>query len=217
MLQPGEIWFAFLLIVLSVWIGLQQRNSQDHQPPSRPQQQTSKLPNPPPSPILNTMSTPYNEAEIVSLITELYSLLIKLSYFNYNDVSFPPKNGHQINEDICRNLHLDSAVISLMKKLPYINGDLRYGIYLFPGSIPYCFLQDGDILESRDPENLPQKEGVEETIRLDYILPHDIALSHNLRDGMGLVLDTKASIVTFPLYKVASRNKANKNRYYTND
>lgn len=30
-------------------------------------------------------------------------------------------------------------------------------------------------------------------MRLDYLLPHDVALAHNLRDGMTLVLDVKDS------------------------
>ena len=61
----------------------------------------------------------------------------------------------------------------------------------------YSFLRDGDILESRDPENLAPRPGEKSELRLDYILPHDVALSHNLRDGMTLVLDTKDSTFTF--------------------
>jgi hypothetical protein len=90
-----------------------------------------------------------------------------------------------------------------MKKIPYIDGPYEdvqklegfdeeasvYGCHLFPGSRGYSFLRGHDIVESRDPEN----DGVE-GVRLNYLLSHDVALSHSLRDGMILVLDTKASM-----------------------
>ena len=60
--------------------------------------------------------------------------------------------------------------------------------YVFPGSMAYSFLRDDDIVESRDPEN-----GGVGGVRLNYLRSHDVALSHCLRDGMILILDTKAS------------------------
>lgn len=151
------------------------------------------------------MSTrsPYIEATIVSLIKEYYSLLIALSYIRPSQIINPPPSNHMINESICNQLGLDAAVISLMKKLPYIDGPYSdgeldeeasaYGCMLFPGSRAYSFLRDHDIIESRDPE----ADGTE-GVRLYYLLSHDLALAHNLRDGMTLVLDTKASM-TFRL------------------
>lgn len=144
----------------------------------------------------------YNEARIVSLIIEYYSLLISLSYLHDSQVINPPPSNHAINESLCNQLGLDAAVISLMRKIPYIDGPYSdgeldwdasaYGCMLFPGSWrgseAYSFLRDDDIIESRDPE-ADAKTGV----RLNYLLSHDVALAHNLRDGVTLVLDTKAS------------------------
>ncbi|KAG8161964.1 hypothetical protein KVR01_007729 [Diaporthe batatas] len=151
-------------------------------------------------------TSPYNEAMIVSLIKEYYSLLISLSYLRASQIVSPPPSGHVINEKLCNSLGLDAAVISLMKKLPYIDGPYSagdgqldqdasaYGCLLFPGSwtgsLAYSFLRDDDIMESRDPYATGTQG-----YRLNYLLGHDIALAHNLRDGMTLVLDTKANTV----------------------
>lgn len=145
----------------------------------------------------------YNEATIVSLLKEYYALLVSLSYLHASQVINPPASGHGINEFLCDQLGLDAAVKSLMKKIPYIdgpysNGELdedasAYGCMIFPGSWrgarAYSFLRDHDIIESRDPE----ADGTE-VVRLNYLLSHDVALAHNLRDGMTLVLDTKTSM-----------------------
>lgn len=143
----------------------------------------------------------YDEATIVSLIKEYYSQLISLSYLHALQVINAPPSNHVINELICNQLGLDAAVISLMKKLPYIDGPYTdgeldwdasaYGCMLFPGAEAYSFLRDHDIIESRDPES-DGRMG----FRLNYLLSHDIALAHNLRDGMTLVLDTKASMTS---------------------
>ncbi|CZR66790.1 uncharacterized protein PAC_16691 [Phialocephala subalpina] len=193
MLQWGEIIFGLLLGLL-ILPALHYLQQPDPQPPAR-MPSPDRDPTPPPSPILNTISTPYDENEIVDLITELYELLVKLACFPPDEVTWPPEPGHQINEVLCEELHLDPAVTSLMKKLPYLDSDLRGQVHLFPGSEPYSFLKDGDILESRDPENLPPRPGKESKLRLDYLLPHDVALAHNLRYGMTLVLDTKDNTV----------------------
>lgn len=151
------------------------------------------------------MSTrsPYDEAKIVSLLKEYYALLVSLSYLHASQIINPPPSGHVVNESLCTQLGLDDAVVSLIKKIPYIDGPYSdgeldedasaYGCMLFPGSwrgsLAYSFLRDEDISESRDPE----ADGTE-GLRLNYLLSHDVALAHNLRDGMTLVLDTKASM-----------------------
>lgn len=152
-------------------------------------------------------TSPYNEATIVSLIEEYYSLLLSLSYLRASQIVNPPPSDHLINEKLCNSLGLDTAVISLMKKIPYIDGPYSasdgeldeeasaYGCLLFPGSwtgsLAYSFLRDDDILESRDPYATGTQG-----YRLNYLLSHDVALAHNLRDGMTLVLDTKASMTS---------------------
>lgn len=152
-------------------------------------------------------TSPYDEETIVSLIKEYYSLLISLSYLRASQIVNPPPSGHAINEKLCNSLGLDPAVTSLMRKSPYIDGPYSasdgevdedasaYGCMLFPGSwtgsLAYSFLRDDDIMESRDPYGTGTRG-----YRLNYLLSQDVALAHNLRDGMTLVLDTKASMTS---------------------
>src|SRR5438045_660901 len=91
-----------------------------HQPPPRPYRSPS--PTLPSSPILSPTGTLYNEEIIISLINEFYSLLVSLAYLQTSQIIYPPVNGHNINEEICKSLNIDDTVISLMKKIPYIDG-----------------------------------------------------------------------------------------------
>ncbi|KAH9216813.1 hypothetical protein DL95DRAFT_522518 [Leptodontidium sp. 2 PMI_412] len=196
--SPVEIISAAAIgLVLLVLIRLLQQPAYEPlpQPPQAPSSSLS------PSPLLPPTGMPYNEEITVDLITEWYSLLISLAYLYPTQVVYPP---HNINERLCKSLGIDDVVISLMKKIPYIDGpyvdvqkregldegDTVYGCHLFPGSMGYSFLRDDDIVESRDPEN-----GGVGGVRLNHLLSHDVALSHCLRDGMILILDTKANTV----------------------
>jgi hypothetical protein len=204
--SPGEILFA-AIIGISAIVLTKMLQQPAHQPPPRPPRSPS--PSPPSSSLLSPTGTLYNEETIVSLINEFYSLLVSLAYLRPSQIIYPPPGtGHNINEKLCISLNIDVAVISLMKRIPYIDGPYEdvqklegfdeeasaYGCHLFPGSRGYSFLRGDDIVESRDPEN----DGVE-GVRLNYLLSHDVALSHCLRDGMILVLDTKASILPLKL------------------
>jgi hypothetical protein len=188
---PGEILFAVIIGIVAVVL-TKMLQQPAHQPPPRPPRSPS--PSPPSSPLLLPTGTLYNEETIVSLINEFYSLLVSLAYLQPSQIIYPPPGtGHNINEKLCNSLNIDAAVISLMKRIPYIDGPYEdvqklegfdeeasaYGCYLFPGSRGYSFLRNDDIVESRDPEN----DGVE-GVRLNYLLSHDVTLSHCLRDGM---------------------------------
>lgn len=197
---PGEIIFATIIGILAI-ILVKMLQQPAHQPP--PQPYRSPSPTPPSSPIFSPTDTLYNEETIVSLINEFYSLLVSLAYLQTSQIIYPPEDGHNVNEKLCKSLNIDDTVISLMKRIPYTDGPYKnvgnlegfdeeasaYGCHLFPGSRGYCFLRGDDIVESRDPE-CNGHEGV----RLNYLLSHDVALSHCLRDGMILILDTKASM-----------------------
>ncbi|RFU23863.1 hypothetical protein B7463_g12477, partial [Scytalidium lignicola] len=149
-------------------------------------------PTPPPSPKFYNIRTSYNEYEIVGLITELFELLLKLAYFSNDQVTWPPQEGHKINETLCKELHLEPAVISLMKKIPYVDERVE----LFPRSFPYSFLDDDNIIASRDPERIPPHEDQESDFRVNNLLPHDIALSYHWREeGLALALDTSENTI----------------------
>lgn len=136
---------------------------------------------------LDTIRTPYDENEVVGLVTELYELLIKLAYLGRDQITWPPGGGHALNEDLCRELQIEPGVVSLMRRLPYVDGDFRYAIHLFPQSEPLSYLQDDDVERSRDPEAAPRRP------RRDYILPCDIPLTAPGDEGPYLVLDVRES------------------------
>jgi hypothetical protein len=205
--SPGEILFGASLGIIAI-ILTKMLQQLAHQPPARPPR-SPPSPSPPSSPLLSPTGMLYNEQIIVSLLNEFYSLLVSLAYLRPSQIiNPPPGTGHNINEKLCNSLNIDVAVISLMKRIPYIDGPYEdvqklegfdeeasaYGCHLFPGSMGYSFLRGHDIVESRDPEN----DGVE-GVRLNYLLSHDVALSHCLRDGMILVVDTKASMLPLKL------------------
>lgn len=138
---------------------------------------------------LDNTRTPYDENEIVGFVTELYELLIKLAYLGRDQITWPPDGGHAVNENLCRELQIEPGVVSLMKRLPYVDGDFRYSIHLFPQSEPLSYLQDDDIERSRDPDGEPRR------MRRDYILPRDIPLTAPGDEGPYLVLDVRENTI----------------------
>lgn len=136
---------------------------------------------------LDNIQTPYVENEVVGFVTELYELLHKLAYLGRDQITWPPDGGHAINKGLCHELQIEPEVVSLMKRLPYVNADFQYSIHLFPQSEPLSYLQDDDVERSRDPNGEPRR------LRRDYILPHDIPLSAPGDEGPYLVLDIRES------------------------
>jgi hypothetical protein len=222
MLQSGDLIFASsLAIIILIIASLLRQPNPDSVPPRH-------IPSPSQSPAkvfssAITTQLPYNEDVLVALINELYSLYILLAYLKPSDVVHPDPatSRHNINRTLCNSLGLDSSVISLMERIPYMNsshtdpsprrGLDNYPTFLFPRSRAYSFLNDQDIIESRDPEY----DGVN-PLRPNYLLSHDIALSRNLRDGMSLVLDTKASLFLLLIMSYISEDKLmNLHRYST--
>lgn len=72
---------------------------------------------------INTTTTtiePYEEAKIVSLLTQIYDTQQLLCYFpDDSSIVYAPPEGHHIDEATCKRLNLAPAVISLMKRMPY--------------------------------------------------------------------------------------------------
>lgn len=121
-------------------------------------------------------------------------MLIKLAYLGRDQGTWPLPDGHaeRINQALCREqLQMAPQVVALMKRLPYVDGDLRHSVDLFPRSEPLSYLQDADVACSRDPEGTPRRA----RLRRDYILPHDIPLTALGDEGPYLVLDFRESIL----------------------
>lgn len=108
----GEILFAAIIGIFAIVL-TKMLQQPAHQPPPRP----------PSSPFLSPTGTLYSEETIVSLINEFYSLLVSLAYLRPSQIIYPPPGtGHNMNEKLCSSLNIDVAVISLMKRFPYIDG-----------------------------------------------------------------------------------------------
>jgi hypothetical protein len=89
---------------------------------------------------------------------------------------------------------LKPAVISLMKRLTYpksIQNSLHFN--LIEESRALVCSEDEDTKAGRDPEN----GGTPEALRVDYLLPKDIALTAGSRYWTNLILDTQVSWCSF--------------------
>lgn len=140
-----------------------------------------------------TAMAPYDEEIIVKLFEELYHLLITLCAIEEHQISFPPAGGHSINVELCTSLHIDAAVISLMRNIPYPKErETQLYFCLFPDGHPFIYVDDGDIFRGRDPDHAPADGTV--PLRLNYVLLQDIAFTFpSTRDGLSVILDTKES------------------------
>ncbi|KAJ5560254.1 hypothetical protein N7513_002653 [Penicillium frequentans] len=132
----------------------------------------------------------YNEETIITQVTTIYNLLLKLSYFASDRVTFPPEGGHIINEELCRSLHLAPEVISLMKKVPYVIDGYHKPIMW--QSRAYEYLLDEEIRNGRDPELTGAVD--DDELRMDFLRPWEVALTCWLDDGISVILDTKSNI-----------------------
>lgn len=133
--------------------------------------------------------TPYNESEIVSLITEIIKLLLIFGYHAAHRIDWAPPGGHAINETLCTELNLAPAVVSLLKRLPYADEDFESGkirdFHLFPCSPYYNYRRDDLLRVSRTAE-----EKGRHTLE-----PWDIALTVGFNEGSDVILDTRDSTI----------------------
>ena len=108
-----------------------------------------------PPPINTSISTPYDEDAIVDIVTELYDVLVQLCYISSYDIARSSSTGeHAINETLCKMLHLEPTVVSLMKWLSerHPNG-IEYGP--FPSPVPIAT----EIRDGRDHKNVDIIDG----------------------------------------------------------
>lgn len=145
----------------------------------------------------------YNEDEVVSLIHQIYRVLLKLRYLKPSDVIFPPKGTGRhpgINRArFSEELNISPEVISLVECLPYPNalssGSRMDRWCLFPEAIAANYLNEAELRKTRDPHvmnRLARSHNPEPDVK--YLLPHDIALLLPYEsEGLCWILDVKAS------------------------
>ncbi|PYH86100.1 hypothetical protein BO82DRAFT_397850 [Aspergillus uvarum CBS 121591] len=187
-------WLHLLILTYAIIIILSHWHQRNPQAPSRP----APLPNlPEPTTSKQDKATaaaeipiprlPYNETTLVTLINEIYRTYQKLNYIGPDELIWPPaETGHAINERLCAELHLDPAVISLMKRLPYLRTSrLAEEVPITPLSQAFVYLEDAEIRGGRDPK----RYGHVDDLRVAVLLPREIALSGFADEGECLVLD----------------------------
>lgn len=133
---------------------------------------------------------PHSEDTIVNIISDIYPVYLQLNYLSNWEVSWVPQESHNINQALCEKLHLDPVVISLMKRLPSfrfsgISGDIEL---IYPYSREFVNLEDYEIRGGRDPDRFEFDEP-----RPGFLLPHEIALTCSMDEGIHVILDTKES------------------------
>ncbi|KAK6001129.1 hypothetical protein QM012_003212 [Aureobasidium pullulans] len=126
---------------------------------------------------------PYDEPQIIALITEYYHLLFLLNYITPHDIDSPPPEGREIDETLCQSLNLTPEVISLMRHIPcpISEGLMLEHELLIPMSHANSFVDSNLIEVGRDPELGENKWFLKST---------DVALSIMGDEGQYLVLDT---------------------------
>jgi hypothetical protein len=141
-------------------------------------------------PIYDTR-TSYNEDEIVSLLHEFEHMYMKLSSVDPETISWAPDDGHEINEKLCREMGMDSTVISLLPHLTYSNiGGHEGGIHVDSYMSCVDYRNDNDVRGARYGIGIPPFDFPEDQVK---ILPHEVILAWGDREVDVIILDTKES------------------------
>jgi len=149
----------------------------------------------------------YDGSQIIDLVTEYYNLILSLNYLSADEVDFPPPEGREIDQELCKSFDLTPEVISLMRRLPCPSAEctmLEYEMFM-PNSFANSFVNSKLIELGRDPEMLE---------RLDFLAPSHIGLSIMGDEGVWLVLDTARSNAQLSLDYTRLLVLANKSSRY---
>lgn len=145
--------------------------------------------------------TPYNEDEIVALVTEIFNFLLLFGYMSPSEVEWAPppsaaSTGHLIDLQLCHELGIDDGVVQLMRKLPYVreggDGDDNGCFNLFPRSRYWRYTNEWDLRTARFAGGAGA-EDEERDLESQRLKAWEISLADGETDGTGLILDTRES------------------------
>jgi len=134
-------------------------------------------------------STPYNETEIVGLITDLYDILVRLGHYTEDEIIRPPPGGHVLDlSALSDDSRIDLRVLSIMQNMlmprdtdrnvtPY----MRPVAFLYP--IPLAISRDINKLDYWAP---PGHSRLDQSNALPTVL---LLLEGDEAGGPSLVLD----------------------------
>ncbi|KAJ7498134.1 hypothetical protein B0H11DRAFT_833178 [Mycena galericulata] len=133
----------------------------------------------------------YNPDDIVSLITQLYELLIDMGHWPEGSLRYPPHTDPPVNDELAVQLGYAPAAISLMQRLPYLAPGPNYDeeSYIIGRTRCADYTSDDDVREGRRPYPYQYLLGCPDLDPwlLPFMLPE--------RDGWHVMLDTRLGVV----------------------
>lgn len=145
----------------------------------------------PPTSASSIKSTPsaYDEDTIVSLIDEIYRILIRLSYIPSNFMQYVPPKGNTLNEPLCLSRNLQPRVIALLKRLPQpVQLEPSQEFEFIPGSKACRLTSDDAIRLGREVREVSD----EKKATTSHVGPDDVVLTMSSGNA-DLVLNTQDS------------------------
>ena len=79
--------------------------------------------------------------EIAALIASFYELFVRMGYLPKSAIAYPP---HNIEDETLKKFDLSPLVVLLIKSLPYVEGESRWGHCNRPE-----WIHDGEMLDLR--------------------------------------------------------------------
>lgn len=103
---------------------------------------------------------PDHNSTIVTITSDTCHVYLQLNHISTWEVAWPPLQGPAIHQPLCEELHLDLAVISLIKRLLYIRysgvaADIEFIRFY---SQAFVYLEHYEIRGGRDPDGLSYEE-----------------------------------------------------------
>lgn len=143
----------------------------------------------------------YSESATVTVIIDFFNFLTKM-YLDDATVEWPPEGGWpMITADTFRGLNKSERVISLLRKLPYLqdfNGWHLERPQVAPRAV-FCNWKDfAKNNEHFDPEKADEMKLLTEGFVWERTSPDVIGLLEGGRDSPLILLDTKHGIVYWP-------------------
>ncbi|KAJ7129166.1 hypothetical protein C8R44DRAFT_776066 [Mycena epipterygia] len=133
----------------------------------------------------------YNPDEVVSLITQLYELLIAMGHWPEGSLRYPPHTDPPGNAELAAQLGYSPAAISLMHQLPYLVSKVNYDKdkYILGRTRFADYTHEEDVREGRHPYPYEYLDGCPDidSWLLPLMLPD--------RDGWHVMLDTHLGAV----------------------
>jgi len=136
---------------------------------------------------------PYNETEIVRLVSDIYTTLIRLGHLEDEEVAWAPPEGHTLDLfGLDDNARIDLRVISLMERLPYMKLSDYKPLVL--AMRPVNYLDHRDLALSRDIDKLEYWEFPTHRLDTGNALPTELLLLQGQQsDDPCLILDVADS------------------------